>query len=174
MDTADPMKRGNHPIANFVRQRSNLLDRYGLLRPALIRSTVVSKLRFTEIDSTLAAGWFDGVVPSSQPGIVVVGGWAALLRQHRSADCVILTYEREDREAVAFAMSNSIQMRPDVVREHRRRDWLWSGWRAAFRADAVPKGAKISAWAFDAKQAKLYRLGGVLNSEALNPDQIGF
>jgi hypothetical protein len=135
---------------------------------------VVSKLRFTEIDSTLAAGWFDGVAPSSQPGVVIVKGWAALLRQRRSADCVVLTYEREDREAIAFAMSNTIEMRPDVASEHRRRDWLWSGWRAVFRADAVPKGAKISAWAFDAKQAKMYRLGGVLNSAALNPDQVGF
>jgi hypothetical protein len=35
---------------------------------------------------------------------------------------------------------------------------LWSGWRATFPKSAVPVGAKISFWAVDADQPRLYQL----------------
>jgi hypothetical protein len=48
----------------------------------------------------------------------------------------------------------------------RSRDRIWSGWDTVFSQGAIPAGAEISAWAVDAKEAKLYRLkatGRVLN-----------
>jgi hypothetical protein len=165
MDTADPMKRGNHPVANLVRQRANTLDQHHLLRPPLVRTPIVSKLQFAGVDKNAVAGLLDQLVTSPESGLVTARGWAALLRQKRSADCVILAYEREDRELIAFAMSNTIELRPDVAQQHRHPEWAWAGWRAVFRSDAVPKGATISAWAVDTKQARLYRLAA--NAEKL-------
>lgn len=57
-----------------------------------------------------------------------------------------------------FALSNAVIDRPDVARTLRSSEQLWSGWRAAFPRDAAPAAAEISAWAVDAKDAKLYRL----------------
>jgi hypothetical protein len=53
-----------------------------------------------------------------------------------------------------------------VARTLRSREQIWSGWHAVFSQSAVPPGVEISAWAVDAKEAKLYRLkstGRVLN-----------
>ena len=159
IDSSDAIRRTNHPAPNVVRQNANALDRLHLLRPSLVRSTVISKLRHADADKINVDGWLDSFAESRQPGMVAARGWAALAGQGRSADSVILAYEREDHEWIVFAISSSIEMRPDVARLHQHPDWLWSGWRVVFRADAVPKGANISAWALDAKQAKVYRLG---------------
>lgn len=159
MDTSDTIRRANHPVPNLVRQRAAALDRLHLLRPPLVRTTMISKLRHANADDIAVAGWFDGFVTSPEPSMVAAKGWAALVEQGRSADCVILAYEREDHEWIAFAISSSIEMRPDVSELRHRPDWVWTGWRAVFPADAIPKGSNITAWAVDAKQAKVYRLG---------------
>jgi hypothetical protein len=159
MDTSDTLRRTNHPLPDLVRQRASALDRLQLLRPPLVRTTMISKIRHAEADKSVADGWFDSFAESAETEMASAKGWAVLADQGRSADCVLLAYEREDHEWIAFAISSSIEMRPDVAQWHHRRDWLWTGWRAVFRSDAVPKGANISAWAVDAKQAKVYRLG---------------
>jgi hypothetical protein len=158
IDTSDAITRTNHPVPLLVRQRANALDRLHLLRPPLVRTTMISNLRHADADRIGVDGWVDGFAAAQHPEMVAVKGWAALADQGRSADCVVLAYEREDHEWIVFAVSSSIEMRPDVAERHHP-DWLWSGWRAVFRPDAIPRGANISAWAVDAKQAKVYRLG---------------
>jgi len=71
---------------------------------------------------------------------------------------VVLAYEDERGEWIIFALSNAVLSRPDVAETLRQPEKLWSGWRVVFSRDALPKGAKISAWGVDAKCAKLYRL----------------
>jgi hypothetical protein len=71
---------------------------------------------------------------------------------------VVLAYTDERGEGIIFALSDAVVTRPDVVGTIGDRDQLWSGWRVGFSRDAVPAGAKITAWAVDAKGAKLYRL----------------
>ena len=71
---------------------------------------------------------------------------------------MVLAYGNEKGEWTAFALSNSVESRPDVVLRLNNTEQQWSGWRAFFPRSAVPSGAQISAWAVDAKEAKLYRL----------------
>jgi hypothetical protein len=70
----------------------------------------------------------------------------------------VLAFANEQGDWVAFAHSDAVLDRVDVGRALRSAEQLWSGWRVVFRGDALPKGAEISAWAVDAKEAKLYRL----------------
>jgi hypothetical protein len=157
MDTSDTIRSANYPRPTLVRQRANVLDRLHLLRTPLIRTNEISKLRRADVDEKFAAGWFDGLVKSDESHLVA-WGWAAFPGKGRSADSVVLAYADERGEWIVFAASDAVFSRPDVAENLKNPEQRWTGWRAVFTRDAIPKGAKLSAWAVDAKAAKLYRL----------------
>lgn len=157
LDTSEVIRNVNYPRAFFVRQNADALDRLHLLRTPLIRTKEINTLRHTDVDGKAAAGWVDNLV-LSEDGRCTAWGWAALTGKGRPADCVVLAYGNEKGEWIAFAISNAVESRPDVVQTVKDREQLWSGWRASFPRSEVPSGAPISAWAVDAKDAKLYRL----------------
>ncbi|MDP9097931.1 MAG: hypothetical protein M3N48_02930 [Verrucomicrobiota bacterium] len=88
----------------------------------------------------------------------IAWGWAAVIGRRRPADAVLLAYADARGEWTAFALSGAVIDRPDVAKSLRSSEQLRSGWGAVFPRSAVPPGAEISAWAVDAKDAKLYRL----------------
>ena len=157
VDVAETIKKANFPRPAFVIQNANALDRFHLLRTPLIRSREISKLRHANADDITASGFWETLTPAENGGLTA-RGWAALKGRGRPADCVVLAYGDERGEWIVFALSNVVAPRTDVVNALKNPEQLWSEWRVTFRRDAVPKGAKISAWAVDAKGAKLYRL----------------
>lgn len=162
IDTSETIRNVNFPRPHFVRQNAEALDRLGLLRTPLVRTKEISKLRHSDASDAVATGWFD-LLNVSGEGRFTASGWAALPGKGRPADCVVLAYADERGEWIVFALSDAVVNRADVVETLKNREQLWSGWRVAFSRDAVPSGAKISAWAVDAKGAKLYRLKEVGN-----------
>ena len=157
MDTSNTIKIGNFPRPKFVRENAEALDRLHLLRTPLIRTREIAKLRHAEVDEKAAFGWCDGLVAGKE-GALTAWGWAALPGRNRPADAVLLAYADEHGNWIAFALSDAILNRPDVAKALRNEEQVWSGWRVVIARDAVPNGAEISAWAVDAKEAKLYRL----------------
>ena len=157
LDTSDTIRNVNFPRPHFVRQNADALDRLGLLRTPLLRAREISKLRHSETSDGGATGWFD-VLNLPARGQASASGWAALPGKGRPADCVVLAYADAQGDWIVFALSDAVLTRPDVVEVLHTGEQLWSGWRVGFSRDAVPQGAKISAWAVDAKGAKLYRL----------------
>jgi len=157
LDTSETIKAFNYPRPDWVRESAEALDRLHLLRTRLIRTREVAKLRHADVDDRAAAGWCDGLATESD-GRWTAWGWAAFPARNRPADAVVLAFANEKGDWIAFAHSDAVLERPDVVRVLRSDAQLWSGWRVIFRGDALPKGAEISAWAVDAKEAKLYRL----------------
>lgn len=157
LDTSKTTGAVNFPRPDFVRKNAEALDRLGLLRTRLVRTRALAELRHAGAEDGGAAGWWDGLTTGSD-GINVAWGWAALPARNRPADAVILAYANEKGEWIAFAISDAVLSRPDVARALGSADQLWSGWRARFAADALPKGAEISAWAINAREPKLYRL----------------
>jgi hypothetical protein len=157
IDTSETIRSVNFPRPEFVRQNADALDRLHLLRTPLVRAKEISKLRHSEAGDGVAAGWFD-VLDVSTPGRATASGWAALPGKGRPADCVVLAYADPGGEWIVFALSDAVVTRADVAETLGTGEQLWSGWRVRFSRDAVPAGAKISAWAVDAKGAKLYRL----------------
>jgi hypothetical protein len=157
LDTSSTIKSGNYPRPFFVRENAEALDRLHLLRTPLVRSREISKLRHADAGEEMATGWCEGLTNAAD-GTRVAWGWAALIGRRRPADAVLLAYADARGEWTAFALSDAVIDRPDVAKTLRSSEQLWSGWRAVFPRDAVPPGAEISAWAVDAKDAKLYRL----------------
>ena len=157
LDTSRAITAGNYPRPFFVRQNAEALDWLRLLRTPLVRTREISKMRHANAGEGMAEGWLDGLT-TGEDGTQTVWGWAVLIARNRPADAVVLAYSDERGDWIAFAISDTVMDRPDVVRVLRNGEQLWSGWRAAFAREAVPAGAEISAWAVDAKDAKLYRL----------------
>jgi hypothetical protein len=157
LDTSSTIKSGNYPRPFFVRENADALDRLHLLRTPLVRTREIGKLRKGEANEGAVSGWCDGMTTASNGGRIA-WGWATLRERRRPADAVLLAYADERGEWIAFALSDAVIERPDVVTALGRGNQLWSGWRAVFAPDAAPAGAEISAWAVDAKGPKLYRL----------------
>jgi hypothetical protein len=157
LDTSRAIKTGNYPRPFFVRENAAALDRLHLLRTPLVRTREIGKLRQADAGEEMATGWCDGLT-NGNDGTRGAWGWAALNGRHRPADAVLLAYADARGEWTAFALSDAVLDRPDVAKTFRSTEQLWSGWRAVFPRDAVAPGAAISAWAVDAKDAKLYRL----------------
>ncbi len=155
VDTSRTIRAGNFPRPYFAIHNADALDRLHLLKTPLIRTREISKLRHTDAGEGIA-GWFDGV--KSRDAGWTAWGWAAFPNKGRPADCVVLAYADDRGEWIAFAMSDAIESRPDVVRVLGKQQYLWSGWHASFSAEGMPRGKQISAWALDAKEARLYRL----------------
>jgi hypothetical protein len=157
VDTSKAIQVANFPRPAFVRNNADALDRLRLLRTPLLRTRAISKLRHTEAIEGMAAGWFDGL-RMDRPQTRTAWGWAVLTGRGRSADGVVLAYADERGEWIAFAFSDGILNRPDVTRLMGTSEYDGAGWRAEFPISAAPPAAQISAWAVDAKEAKLYRL----------------
>jgi hypothetical protein len=157
LDTSRAIKTGNYPRPFFVRENAAALDRLHLLRTPLVRTREIGRLRHADAGEEMATGWCEGLT-NGNDGTRVAWGWAALNGRHRPADAVLLAYADARGEWTAFALSDAVIDRSDVAKKFRSTEQLWSGWRAVFPRDVVPPGAEISAWAVDAKDAKLYRL----------------
>ena len=158
IDTSHIIRSVNYPRPSFVREKAEMLDRLHLLQRPLVRTREIAKMRRGPLDNQTAAGWWDGLAVGSD-GRNTAWGWAALPARNRPADAVLLAYANQEGNWIAFALSDAVLDRPDVVQVLGSADQLWSGWRVIFSDETFPKGAKISAWAVDAKESKLYRLG---------------
>ena len=156
LDTSQTIKQVMYPRPGFLRVHADALDRLHLLKPPLIRTAKVKEIRRGTADGKVLTGWLDGIADVG-PDRVAAWGWTALHTRGRPADCVLLAYDTPDGE-VLFAISDAIEHRGDVMNSLGDRDYELSGWRATFPRSSVPAGATLSAWAVDAKDAKLYRL----------------
>ena len=156
LDTSKNIMAANYPRPAFVRANADALDRLHMLRPPLVRTTRINDLRHSDTSGS-EAGWLDGVVVKES--VASAWGWAALPGKGRPADCVVLAYENEPGEWIAVAVSSAVMARGDVAKVVHCPAQFWSGWQAQFSTAGLPKGARISAWGLDAKEAKLYRLG---------------
>jgi hypothetical protein len=135
------------------------LDRLHLLRPPLLRTNHLSAMSHETADQKHVAGFCETVTPVGGE-VCHASGWSTLNEKGRPADCVVIAYQDpQDGEWVAFTISDSIEMRPKIVKRFRSMDQLWAGWTATFPRDKVPAGARRSFWALDADEPKLYQLG---------------
>jgi hypothetical protein len=158
IDTSEQIKKTTYPAgAQPVLERIEALDRLRLLQPPLVRTNHLADLPHESAGSKNGSGSCDNVAVTGD--FVRATGWAVLEGQGRPADCVAIAYQTSpDQDWILFALSNSFEMRPDMVKRFRTVEQLWSGWTATFPKNAVPAGAKLSFWAVDADAPRLYRL----------------
>jgi len=145
------------PGPDHVVQNAAALDDLNLLRPPLARSNRLSALPHEMADGRRVTGLCETVTESGD--VYRASGWAVLKNKGRPADCILIGYELPGAEPVVFAISDSVEMRWDIARKTRRpNDHVWAGWSATFPRAIVPAGAKLSFWAVDADEPRLYRL----------------
>jgi hypothetical protein len=158
IDTGEVIKKTAYPGDTQVVQRAAALDRLKLLRPPLLRTNRLSGLPHAVADGKEAIGGVEAVTPIEGERVRATG-WAALLARGRPADCIAVAYQTESEpDPIVFAISDAFEMRPAVVKRFRSMEFAWSGWTVSFPQSAVPPGAKLSFWAVDADQPKLYEL----------------
>jgi len=159
LDTAPIIKSNNSTIPATARHLAGTLDYLGLLQPPLIRTARLDQLPHERADGEEVSGNVERSAPL-EGGLYGVSGWAALEEKSRPADCVVLAYQTLAGQWIAVAISDKVVRRPDVVRHLDNDDQLWSGWTAKFPPRAIPPGAKLTAWAFDADEPMFYQLPG--------------
>jgi hypothetical protein len=157
IDTSEVIKKTAYPgDARPVLVNADALDRLKLLRPPLVRTSHLSALPHEIAEGKEASGSCDTLTPVDAQSMRATG-WAVLNAKGRPADCVVVAYQASS-EWIIFAISESFEMRPAIVKRFRSMDQLWSGWTATFPTAAIPAGAKLSFWAIDADEPKLYLL----------------
>ncbi|PZR72579.1 MAG: hypothetical protein DLM73_12900 [Chthoniobacterales bacterium] len=158
IDTSEVIKKTAYPDDGRLVQYAEALDRQKLLRPPLVRTNHLNPLPHEAADGKNASGSCDTLAPVDAQ-LIRATGWAVLNRKGRPADCVAVAYQLPaEPEWILFTISESFEMRPPIVKRFRNMDQLWSGWTATFPKSAIPAGAKLSFWAVDADEPKLYRL----------------
>jgi hypothetical protein len=158
IDTSQLIKKTAYPDdARPVIERIETLDALRLLRPPLLRSNRLSDIPHGAATGQNASGSCESLTDSGE--LMRAAGWAVLNGQGRPADCVAIAYQASPaQDWTLFAISNTFEMRADVVKRLRTMEQVWSGWTATFPRSAFPAGAKLSFWAVDADQPRLYQL----------------
>ena len=159
IDTSDVIKKAAYPNdARPVMQSVDQLDRLNLIRPPLVRTNRLDALPHDIADGRRASGSCESITPVGGNSLRATG-WAALDAKRRPADCVALAYRTgPDQPWTLFAISDSFEMRPDIVKHFHLMDQLWSGWSVSFPKAAAPPGAELSFWAVDADEPRLFQL----------------
>jgi hypothetical protein len=157
LDTSEIIKKTAYPVAEPVVQYAADLDRFKLIRPPLVRTKNLNALSGENADGKRASGSCETL--SLLPELYRASGWAVLNANNRAADCVLVAYlDPQLQEWIACGISDSFEMRPEVVKRFRSMDQLWAGWTATVPRSAIPAGAQLSFWAVNADEPQLYRL----------------
>jgi hypothetical protein len=158
IDTSEIIKKTAYPnSAQPVIERADALDRLQLLHPPLVRTNRLEAIPHESADGKKASGVCESITTNDQ--VVRARGWAALNAKGRPPDGVLVAYETAPESGwVLCAMSDSFEMRPELVEQFHSMDQLWSGWSATLPLNAFPAKAKLSFWAVDADEPTLYRL----------------
>lgn len=162
-DTSEVIRKTAYPDnADYVVQNAAALDRLELIRPPLVRTNRLNALSLENAGGRRASGACETL--TAQPESYRASGWAILNAEGRPADCVLVAYQDpEHQEWIACAISDSFEMRLDVMKRFRSIDQLWAGWTATFPRSAIPVAAKLSFWAVNADEGRLYRLDDVFS-----------
>lgn len=146
----------NYP---YVLAVANQLNGTGLLKPGLVMSPNLKEIAASTTDDP-KYGAFDGIQKLDN-GLYLANGWAILPHRKEPADGVVLTYENSKGKPIIFDLLLSPKTpREAVVKMLNNPAYLDSGWFGVFSNSLLPaeEGVKISAWAYDAKNGKAYKL----------------
>jgi hypothetical protein len=158
IDTSEVISKTSYPgDGGTAIRRAAALDNLRLLRPPLLRTNRLSALPH-EAGGRDAVGACQTLAPADGESLRAAG-WAVLRAKGRPPDCVAAAYRASpNQEWSVFAISDSFEMRAEVVKRFRSMEQLWSGWSITFPKNAIPPGAQLSFWAVDADQPRLYEL----------------
>ena len=139
--------------------RVKMLLAAGCLPPEMARGSRVREFAVESSSPPGSSGSFEGLVKEGET--YTATGRATLARRREAADAVLLAYEDEAGEPVAFALAEL----EDAVEVLGRFPTLFARaelrWRKSFPAGHLPApDVSLSAWAFDAETGQAFKLEG--------------
>ena len=165
VDDPEALGRYVHAIVPPLKDRANLLNRLGYLRPGLVQTNLV---RLIAGANPLAPARYGEIQQAGKPaeGQFGLAGWSVLPDKARPADAVLLTYDNAAGDSVIFALAEVGVQRPDVAAWLQEPGYLHAGWVKTFNTSRLPAGAlSLRAWAFDAETCRAYPIQGVAPSQ---------
>ncbi|MDJ0515042.1 MAG: hypothetical protein QNJ74_01875 [Trichodesmium sp. MO_231.B1] len=148
-----------------IKYLANQLNNLGMLKPGLVIGDNIeaiasanSKSIATKKQKGKRYGSLDSIMPLNN--WYFINGWAFLPERNEPADAIILTYKNQADDWIIFDILMSAQTpRESLVQLFNNPAYLNAGWEKTIAGKLLPKGQwKISAWAFDAKVGKAYKL----------------
>jgi hypothetical protein len=154
------IKQYIYPKFSKVLQRVNELDRIGLIQPSLLVSD-----RFNDISREnlppISYGSFDSLI-NNQDNFYTASGWSVLPQYNTPAHGVILAYQTEDGIDHGFAIARANLPSKAGQPVAGRKQHFNAGWNKTFSQELIPPNTKeISAWSFDSKLARAYKIGSI-------------
>ncbi len=150
---------GENVLNNYsdIKYLANQLNDLGMLKPGLVISQNIEGIAAKKQKDTMY-GSLDGIRLLNN--WYFVNGWAFLPQRNEPADAIILTYKNQADDWIIFDILMSAQTpRETLVKIFNNPAYLNAGWEETIAGKLLPKGKwKISAWAFDAKLGKAYKL----------------
>ena len=149
-----------HAIVDPLKERANLLDRLGYLRPPLVRSNRVREIADASSPGSAEFGEIEqkGTAENGQWGM---SGWAILPESGRSADGILITYDDPKGDPVIFELGDMGVPRKDLAAARNQPAYALCGWVKYFDDKKLPDGATVlKVWAFDAEKCRAYRIKG--------------
>jgi len=146
------------PDFSTIVQDTDLLDRLHLVHPSLRHTAILLDAEDRPKRSTAEFGRSEQTIQKG-PDTFEISGWSFLSSIQQPASRVVLAYRAEEHW-IAFALSDTRELRPNLVKEMKSRKYLSSGWRKLVNTADLPRGVTISAWALDAAAGDVYKLPG--------------
>lgn len=139
--------------------RLKMLLAAGCLPPEMARGSGVREFAGESDSSPGNSGTFEGLVKEGE--LYTATGRATLERRREAPDAVLLAYEDDNGEPVAFALAELEDAAEVLGRFPRLIARSELSWRKSFPAGSLPAPAvSLSAWAFDAETGRAYKLRG--------------
>lgn len=150
-----------YPDRTALRQRANVLNQMGLLRPPLLQSDRIADIEAEPDSNPDRYGEFGQLVEVG-PDKYEASGWAILPLRGEPADVVLLSLQPRDGSESVFAIATLEPRHVVAAALLRRVTSAEATWHKEFSlARSLSGEIKVSAWAFDSLTGKAYRLAGV-------------
>jgi hypothetical protein len=152
------VKQYIYPKFSKVLQRVNELDRIGLIKPSLLLSDRLNDISRENLPP-ISYGSFDSLT-KNQDNAYTTSGWAVLPQYNTPAHGVILAYQTADGVDHGFAIARANLPSKERQPVAGRKPHFNAGWNKTFSQELIPPNTKeISAWSFDSKLARAYKIG---------------
>jgi hypothetical protein len=140
-----------------LRSWSRALDALGFWRPGLLRTNRVEEFAAPEASASGDYGSFELLIREGDS--YRASGHALLPHRREPPDAVLLAYENEKGEHVAFAQAELKNRGLIFIRFWQPRQD--AGWQKTFPASALPSDtSRVTAWALDAQTGTAFKLDG--------------
>ncbi|HVT89337.1 MAG TPA: hypothetical protein VHD56_10825 [Tepidisphaeraceae bacterium] len=150
-------------IDEHLREKADVLDEMGYIRPSLIKSSDLRPLIVPGEDLNNPDPSHGTIEDGTQTreGNLQVWGWTILPHENRAADMVIISCDDEMNVPRVIATGQVGSLRNDVAKSFGDQ-FKFCGWAASIPINRLPTGSRlIRCWAYDAMNQQVFLLPGL-------------